>query len=155
MMTLKIVPYAPCYAEAWKQLNEAWIQRYFSLEPPDDALLRHPEQSILERGGQISIAPQNGQPVGVCSLEPISGTHDLELSKLAVDEQARGLGIGRRLCEAVIHAARQAGAATLRIESNTKLAPAIHLYHSLGFRDIPNTAPRYRRVNIQLILELN
>lgn len=154
---LAIVPYSPEYAPAWRALNEEWIRRYFSLEPRDEELLGDPQGSILNAGGQIFVALLHGEPVGVCSLEPV-GEGDYELSKLAVTPRAQGRGIGRRLCQAVIEAARAAGAPSLRIETNTRLKEALHLYRSLGFREIPQKLPhaaaRYQRVDIQFRLPL-
>lgn len=150
---IDIVPYGPEYAQAWRELNEEWIRRFFSIEPRDVELLGDPQRYVIDAGGRIFVALLNGTPIGVASLEPV-GRNEFELSKLAVTPKAQGLGAGRRLCEAVIAAARAAGASSLRIETNTRLPQALRLYRSLGFRQIPNAAPRYNRVDIQFELPL-
>jgi len=49
----------------------------------------------------------------------------------------RGQGIGRRLLEYTIAQARDLGAKSLFLGSNSRLANAVHLYESLGFRHVP------------------
>lgn len=68
-----------------------------------------------------------------------------------------GAGIGRRLLAATIEGARALGARRLYLETNSKLATAIHLYESLGFRHVPPervTPSPYARSNVQMELHL-
>jgi len=44
-------------ANAFRELNEAWIARYFQVEEPDRIQLGDPEGKILQAGGQIVIFP--------------------------------------------------------------------------------------------------
>jgi hypothetical protein len=41
---------------AFRQLNEAWITRFFVLEAKDKATLGDPQKHILQPGGQILFA---------------------------------------------------------------------------------------------------
>jgi GNAT superfamily N-acetyltransferase len=59
-----------------------------------------------------------------------------ELAKMAVSEGLRGNGIGRKLLEHAITEARKLGASRLYLETNRKLANAIHLYESVGFEHV-------------------
>ena len=121
---------------AFRQLNEEWITRYFTLEPTDVQMLGDPRGAILDPGGRIFFALLDGRPVGCCALLAAS-PGDYEVAKMAVTEACRKLGIGRMLLAAVIAAARDSGAVRLHLETNGILAPAIRLYESLGFRHIP------------------
>src|SRR5262249_14455113 len=122
---------------AFRRLNEEWLFRHFgSLESKDEEIVSDPRQSILDRGGQIFLAFRNGEAVGCCALVR-EGPDEYEVAKLAVTESAQGLGIGRRLLDAVIHSARIAGGRVLRLETNQKLTPAIRLYESAGFQHLP------------------
>ena len=56
---------------------------------------------------------------------------------MAVAPKYQGQGVGRRLLQAVIESARAAGMRRLYLETNHVLAPAIRLYHSVGFQAIP------------------
>ena len=141
---------------AFRTLNEEWIVRYFVLEPKDRHSLDDPHRTILQPGGRIFLADRKGEPVGCCALLAM-GPGEFEVAKMAVTESCQGRGIGRRLLETAIAAARAAGARRLVLETNSKLRPAIRLYESLGFRHLPpeRTAPSpYSRSNVQMELSL-
>jgi putative acetyltransferase len=121
---------------AFRRLNEEWIVQYFAMEAKDEEALADPRRSILEGGGRIFFAVQHGGIVGCCALLAM-GAGEYEVAKMAVTESCRGAGVGRRLLERVIAEARAGGARRLYLETNRKLAPAIRLYESVGFRHLP------------------
>jgi putative acetyltransferase len=123
-------------ATAFRTLNEEWITRYFALEKMDRETLGDPEKKILEKGGYIFMAYAGDLAVGCVALIPI-GDLVYELSKMAVSPELRGLGIGRRLLQHAITQAKRIGAKSLFLGSNAKLANAVHLYESVGFRHVP------------------
>ena len=53
-----------------------------------------------------------------------------------VADTVRGLGIGRRMLEALEAEAPALGLTTVRLETNRALEEAIHLYRSAGFREV-------------------
>jgi len=120
-------------AAAFRALNEAWITRWFFLEPEDAVVLNDPENQILGRGGHILMAALGEEVVGCCALLPLPN-HAVRLVRMAVREDLRGMGIGRLLLESAIAKARTLHALTIRLETSTKLPAAIHLYQSAGFR---------------------
>jgi len=148
-----IVPYTPAYRHAFKQLNEEWITRYFKMEASDHKSLDHPDEYILDKGGHISIALYKGEPVGACALINMGGGR-YELAKMAVSPRVQGKGIGLLLGQDCIRKARELGAHTIYLESNTALKPAISLYHKLGFRKIAGPPSPYERCNIQMEVKL-
>ncbi len=85
---------------------------------------------------------------------PDDSPYNYELAKLAVNSSIQRKGIGRRLCDAVINKARELGADTVFLESNTRLKPAIALYRKLGFRELPEYHPAYARGDIQMELSI-
>jgi putative acetyltransferase len=123
---------------AFRRLNEEWIIRYFALEAKDEHSLRHPKEAILDGGGRIFLAcePASGAAVGCCALIAL-GQNEYEVVKMAVTESYQGSGIGRKLLQHTIDQAEAAGATRLYLETNWKLAGAIHLYESLGFQHLP------------------
>ncbi|WP_375436093.1 GNAT family N-acetyltransferase [uncultured Hymenobacter sp.] len=151
---VQVVAYEPEYQTDFKQLNVEWIERYFQLEAADLKALDHPEDYILRRGGHILLARYQGRIVGTCALLVLeNGSY--ELAKMAVSPSAQGLGIGLQLGEAAITLARRLGAWRLYLESNTKLIPALQLYHKLGFQKTVAGQPSpYERCNIQMELLL-
>jgi GNAT superfamily N-acetyltransferase len=143
-------------AEAFRELNREWIARYFKVEEQDLIQLNDPVGNILRPGGQIVMAIADGERIGCCALV-FGKTGVFEVAKMAVSERYRGQGIGRRLLEYTIAQARKLGAHTLELASNTKLANAVHLYESLGFRHLPpervEPSP-YARANVFMVLNL-
>ena len=124
-------------ATAFRTLNEEWIDRYFTLEARDVEILSDPESSILRHGGSIFMVYAGAEPVGCVALIPL-GQGVYELSKMAVAPHCRGRGIGRRLLLHAIAQARLLGATSLFLGSNTRLADAVHLDESVGFRPLPS-----------------
>jgi DNA-binding MarR family transcriptional regulator/predicted GNAT family acetyltransferase len=147
--SIEIVDYQPKYLEAFKQLNVEWINTWFKMEEADHKILDHPQEYVLDRGGYILLALDNGKPVGTCALIKI-GNDTFELSKMAVSPEAKGKGIGWLLGNAAIEKAKKTGAKRLYLESNTILKPAINLYYKLGFKRIPGTPSPYERSNISM-----
>ncbi|GAB2470962.1 hypothetical protein GCM10011375_38360 [Hymenobacter qilianensis] len=149
-----LLAYEAQYQDDFKRLNMAWIERYFRLEEADLRVLDHPEEYVLQPGGHIFLASYGGAIVGTCALLKRDET-SYELGKMAVTPPLQGRGIGRMLAEAALTQARALGAKRLYLESNTQLAPALHLYHQLGFRPMTSGPPSpYARSDIQLELRL-
>lgn len=148
---VQIVPFRPDLREHFYRLNADWVQRYFVLEPVDIEVLSNPE-GIIAGGGAVFFALLEDEVVGTCALKQ-EAPGVFELTKMAVDPKAQGLGIGRRLIEAAIAAFERIGGAELFLETNTKLATAIRLYESSGFVHQPTVRPgtHYARANVYMI----
>lgn len=129
-------PFEPGDADAFRDLNEAWIRKYFGIEEPDRVTLGDPLRKIIQPGGHIFMALAGGKAVGCCALIA-EAPGEFELAKMAVDEELRGRGVGRKLLVYTIEQARALGATRLHLESNKKLENAVHLYEAVGFRHIP------------------
>ena len=121
------------------------------MEESDHKALDHPEEYILDPGGHIYIALYDGEAVGACALIKMDDKK-FELAKMAVSPKAQGKSIGTLLGQACIDKAKELGADTLFLESNTKLKPAISLYRKLGFEKITGPPSPYERANIQMEL---
>jgi len=148
-MGFRIVSFIPRHADAFRILNEDWINANFKLEACDRAILGNPEEHILKQGGHILVALLDREPVGVCALIK-HGEDAFELAKLAVAPEKRGLGIGRGLCKSAIAKATKLGAKTLYLEGNTKMTASIRLYRSLGFVEVTDRGSAYCRCNITM-----
>lgn len=153
---VEIVDYCPEYLAVFKRLNIMWINSHWSLEPHDLETLSSPEDSILSKGGYILVALIDGVPMGVVALCRMENSeYDFELAKLAVDPEARGTGLGEAICRAAIERAKSLDAKKLFLESNTLLKPAINLYRKLGFTELKEYHPAYKRGDIQMELIIN
>ena len=147
MSDVMVRGFEPGDADAFRDLNIEWIERYFKLEQSDLDTLWHPQEAIIDQGGRIMMAVRDGVPVGCCALVAM-GDREYELAKMAVTPSERRNGIGRKLIAAAIDLAERIGAQRLYLETNHTLTGAIALYESMGFRHLPKAASHYARADV-------
>ena len=135
------------HAAAFKALNEAWIGRYFVLEPKDREVLDDPQGKIIGKGGRIFMALHDGEAVGCAALMKMADG-GYEVAKMTVSETLRGSGLGRVLMQRCIDAGAEDGATRLYLETNSGLAPALGLYRAMGFVDLPPADTPYARADV-------
>lgn len=153
--TIRIVGFDPRWREDFATLNIEWLEHWFEVEPFDREVLGNPERYILTGGGRILFAVDDAdRALGTVALMP-AGDGVWELTKMAVSPAARGRGIGRLLMVEALRLYATLGGRELFLESSSKLAPALALYESVGFRHHP--APRagshYARADVHMIWE--
>lgn len=149
---ISIVDYQPQHHLRFKEINEQWITRSFTMEEEDIKTLEDPEGYILKGGGKIYIALYKGHPVGTCAYLNM-GDQVYEMIKFAVDESYRGLKIGKILVEKSVESIRQLGAGKIILFSNRKgSAKAIELYHKMGFTEVPLGNSEFARADIKMEL---
>jgi DNA-binding MarR family transcriptional regulator/GNAT superfamily N-acetyltransferase len=85
--------------------------------------------------GLLLVARLREEPVGCGALKFHENTIG-ELKRMWVAPQVRGLGLGRRLLEALEHKAREAGMTVLHLETNRTLIEAIELYRRSGYQEV-------------------
>lgn len=149
---IEIQEYRPEHQPWFEKFNREWIEKYFSMEPLDFAILENPEEHIIDPGGSIFLAYYDYEPAGTVALKFVS-SGIYELTKMAVAERFQGKKIGKALAEAAIARAKENQAKSIVLYSNTLLRPAISLYEKLGFIEIPVDGP-YKRSNIKMRLTL-
>lgn len=157
MSQVQVRDYTEADAEAFRDLNLAWVEAFFTVEDEDRAQLEDPQTHILDIGGAILIADLDGQAVGTVGLVPGHGEAVLELIKMSARTDLQGRGIGRALMDAAIEKARAMGARQIWLETNTKLDAALALYRKFGFRELTGdeiTPTPYDRCNCQMLLDL-
>ncbi|MFF3671799.1 GNAT family N-acetyltransferase [Microtetraspora malaysiensis] len=145
-------------AEAFRQINEEWISRLFTLTDDDRKVLKDPFGQIVAPGGDVLVARiGGGVVVGCVALVPYPNKV-VELAKMGVTPQAQGQGIGRKLVAAAVARACELGARRVFLGTNSRLAPAIHLYEGAGFTRITReqlpVADYYARADILMELPL-
>jgi GNAT superfamily N-acetyltransferase len=133
---LTIVPFDPQYGRAFFELNKAWLDRYFLIEPYDIEVLENPEKMVIEPGGEVYFGLLQGKPVATFALTP-RAEGVLELNKMAVREDLRSLGMGHQLLEFLIDLCRRRGIRMIELYSHTRLESALHLYRKFGFEEVP------------------
>ena len=147
--TIEIIPVSIELSIVIKKLNYEWLEKYFKVEKGDFIALSNPQTEIIDKGGFIYFAKRNAEIVGTVSLLKKSDTV-FELGKMAVTENAQGLGIGKILVEHCLTVAKEKNMEKLVLYSNTKLASAIHLYEKYGFTEIELEYGLYERANIKM-----
>jgi ribosomal protein S18 acetylase RimI-like enzyme len=151
---IEIVDYIPEHQPRFKAINVQWITRSHVLEEEDIKTLEDPENHVLKNGGRIFMALYKGQVVGSCGYLNF-GAEGYEMIKMAVDEDYRGLNIGKQLGEVSLQKMKEAGVKRIFLYSNTKgSATAIGLYRKLGFTEIPLGNPEFLRADIKMELFL-
>jgi len=146
---MNLIEYQPGYQHHFDRLNRAWITRFFEMEAEDEAMLLHPQEHILDKGGRILFAQHEGNFIGTIALIPME-EGVFELAKMAVDESFQGLGAGKFLCSAALEEARRRGARKVILFTNSGLATALHIYHRFGFRAVPTEGSLYRRADTKM-----
>lgn len=92
-------------------------------------------------GGALLLARRtDGEAIGCVGLRAIDPTGCCEMKRLYVTPQARGLGLGKALVEAVVTEAQRIGYREIRLDTLPTMDEAIGLYRKLGFEPI---APYY------------
>jgi len=150
---IRVVDYAPRWRADFARLNLDWLERHFVVEPIDRAVLLDPETHILDPGGHILFAIHaNHHAIGTVALKH-EGEGVYELTKMAVDPAWQGAGIGRQLMIATLAAFERLDGRELFLESSSKLAPALHLYESVGFehRSAPRPGSHYQRADVYMV----
>lgn len=155
IMSLEIIPFEPRHSHIFRDLNVAWLKKYFYVEPKDIELLENCQKSIIDEGGYIFFAKNEDNIVGCFSFIPLNNT-TYELGKMAVDPNFQGLKIGQKLLTFAIDFAIRHHWDKIVLYSSTKLDTALHIYSKYGFREaVLEKEVRYARSDIKMELELN
>jgi len=86
--------------------------------------------------GQFFVAYLQDEPIG-CGAVKHHPDRPAELKRMWIAPHLRGLGLGRRLLEALEACARSAGADRARIETSGVLTEALALYRCTGWIEVP------------------
>ena len=84
----------------------------------------------------LRLALVDGRPAGAVALRRLDD-NVCEMKRLFCRDDYRGLGVGRRLAQAIINEARQQGFSAMRLDTLARLTAARRLYADLGFYEIP------------------
>ncbi len=152
---LQIIEFRPEFAEHFKNINMAWIEKFFEPEPEDIKVLNDPQKHLIDTGGAILFASYKGNIVGTCALKKCSKS-EFELVKMGVKETYQGLNIGLALGRSIIDRAKLLGAQQLILETNSQLKKALNLYQKLGFKVLPaeQNCSEYLRCDVKMVLNL-
>ena len=119
-----------CVGQYFDELN-----RRFESGFDPGASLPADDRDLVPPRGAFLVASVDGEPVASGAVKLVSpGVGSLK--RMWVAETVRGLGIGRRMLEALETQARELGMTSLQLETNQTLQEAVRLYRSAGFREV-------------------
>lgn len=97
---------------------------------------------FLPPRGAFLVIRRSGRPVACGGIKPFENA--AYIKRMWVFPSARGLGLGKRLLQALEDKARSLGYRTVCLETNKALAEARQLYRSSGYREVaPFNDERY------------
>ena len=108
-----------------------WLQDHICLYDFEEEM-KHFPVPYVPPSGALFLAKQNGRALGAVGVRPLDDGV-CEMKRMFVHEAARGTGLGRRLAEATLAWAKDAGYHAMRLDTLPKLTAARTLYESLGF----------------------
>ncbi len=109
-------------------------QRFEAGFDPTLGISAHPHE-LVPPTGLLLVARLREKPIG-CGALKFHENAPGEIKRMWVAKHARGLGLGRRLLEALEHEARQTGVKILHLETNRTLREAIELYRQAGYQEV-------------------
>lgn len=120
-----------CFEQYFREL----AARFEAGFDPARSISATPDE-LTPPAGVLVLARLDGRPVGCGALKAKEDGIG-EIKRMWVRADVRGLGLGRRILEALEGRARDFGLSTLRLETNRTLVEAHSLYRACGFRDVP------------------
>lgn len=124
---------------AFQDLDKEFAEFSSMYGPPAGLFLLAYDQQTLAGGVGL-----RALEAGVC-----------EMKRLYVYDRFKGSGAGRSLCSALIAAAGEMGFARMRLDTLERMAPAVRLYQSLGFKQIAPYRFNPDPTTIYMELDLN
>jgi GNAT superfamily N-acetyltransferase len=112
-----------------------WIALDLAFQEIDAELDRLPGDYAPPRG-VLLVAADGDRYAGVIALRPFD-TRICEMKRLFIRPEARGLGLARRLIDALLAEARRLGYAEIRLDTLPMMGAAQALYEAMGFVDMP------------------
>ena len=134
---LTVVEFKPEYARDFYLITKEWVEGMFGLEEIDRHYIEYPQENIIDKGGDIFFVQHNDKLIGTAALVKCAEKDTLELIKMGVYANARGLKAGQILMDESIRRSRAMGAKKMYLETHTSCVAAIDMYYKAGFVDAP------------------
>lgn len=121
-------------------LNESVGGQHICVQSLEKELAELPG-AYAEPAGTVLLAFAEEEPAGCVALKPLerreSAERACEMKRLWVRPGQQGTGLGRRLAEAIVEAARTRGYSAMYLDTMPASMPAAYgLYRSMGFAPV-------------------
>jgi GNAT superfamily N-acetyltransferase len=95
-----------------------------------------PPPDLVPPNGALLIARVDGEAVGIGGVRHLD-TPVAEVKSMFVANSSRRLGVGRKLLAELERIAAERGCRAVRLDTSDYLAPAMNLYRSAGYEEVP------------------
>jgi GNAT superfamily N-acetyltransferase len=95
-----------------------------------------PPQDLAPPNGVLLMALVDGDAAGLGGIRHLD-TDVAEVKSMFVSRSKRGLGVGRRILAELERIAAKRGCRAVRLDTSDYLEPAIALYRSAGYAEVP------------------
>lgn len=144
---MEIIQYDNRYKQDFIDLNTEWIISLFGFLEKEDLYTFQNIEEYISQGAMIHFAMENNEVMATCMTKK-ADNETWEICKLAANQKYKGQGAGNAVFKRSMEYAIAHGAKRLFILSNSRLAPALHIYMKNGFTEIKLNDYEYKRGDI-------
>lgn len=102
----------------------------------DEEIAAGPPADLAPPNGVLLLACVNGEPAGLGGVRYLD-TEAAEVKSMYVAPAFRGSGLGRHILARLDEIALEHGCRAVRLDTSDYLTPAVGLYRSAGYREVP------------------
>jgi GNAT superfamily N-acetyltransferase len=102
----------------------------------DEEIAKGPPADLVPPNGMLLLARVDGQPAGLGGVRYLE-TEIAEVKSMYVAPPFRGTGLGRQILARLDEIALEHGCRAVRLDTSDYLTPAVGLYRSAGYREVP------------------
>ncbi|HVD41728.1 MAG TPA: GNAT family N-acetyltransferase [Solirubrobacterales bacterium] len=102
----------------------------------DEEIAKGPPTDLAPPNGVFLLALADGAPAGLGGVRYLD-TDVAEVKSMYVAPAYRGTGLGRRILARLDEIALEHGCRAIRLDTSDYLTPAVGLYRSAGYREVP------------------
>jgi GNAT superfamily N-acetyltransferase len=102
----------------------------------DEEIVAGPSADLVPPSGAFLLALADGEPAGLGGVRHLD-TEIAEVKSMYVAPAFRGTGLGRQILARLDEIAVEHGCRAVRLDTSDYLTPAVGLYRSAGYREVP------------------
>lgn len=102
----------------------------------EEEIAKGPPTDLVPPNGVLLLAQSGGEPAGLGGVRYLD-TEVAEVKSMYVAPPFRGTGLGRQILARLDEIALDHGCRAVRLDTSDYLTPAVGLYRSAGYREVP------------------